>query len=405
MPLRISCADGLDRERAVAAADGERCRRVGGHGDADDLLAGREIAGLIADRGAVMRVRRLADLFRRDLSRLGTPPPSGGIAGADAGLLLAYAYPDRIGRRRGDSGRYLLANGRGAAFSGPDGLSRHEFLVIADLDAGEREARIHLAAPVALADLAEHVGHSIVTVERVAWDRREAAVVARREQRLGAVVLEDVPLRNAAPALTIAAMLDGVRELGIEALPWSRAARTLQTRIAFVCDAMTPAGAPSDWPDLSDGALTASLEDWLAPYLDGITRRDHLSRLDLVEILGARLDYAHRQALERLAPTHFTVPSGSRIPIDYGADPPRIAVRLQEVFGLATTPKVADGRVALALELLSPAQRPVQVTRDLESFWTRGYAEVRKELKGRYPKHHWPEDPRTAQATARARPR
>ncbi|MFO0334112.1 MAG: ATP-dependent helicase C-terminal domain-containing protein, partial [Pseudomonadota bacterium] len=152
-------------------------------------------------------------------------------------------------------------------------------------------------------------------------------------------------------------------------------------------------------------ALAGTLEHWLAPWLDGITRREHLARLDLVEILRARLDYPAQQALDRLAPTHLEVPSGSRIPIDYGGDAPSIAVRLQEMFGLTTTPTVADGRVPLTVELLSPAGRPVQVTRDLASFWARGYAEVKKELKGRYPKHYWPDDPLQARPTARVRPR
>ncbi len=365
-----------------------------------ELLAGREVAGLEADRGALARVRRLATLWAGALP----PAPGSRVTVADAGLLLATAYPDRIARRRGDSPRYLLANGRGAAFPGPDALSRHEFLVIADLDAGEREARIHLAAPVAREALVESLGEAVRRVDRVEWDRREAAVVARREWRYGALVLEEAPLRAAPRDAQVAAMLDGVADLGLDALPWSRAARVLQTRVAFVRAALG-ADAASAWPDLADGALAATLADWLGPYLDGILRRDHLARLDLASILAARLDHAQQRELDRLAPTHLTVPSGSRVPIDYDSDPPRISVRLQEVFGMATTPRVANGRVALALELLSPAHRPVQVTRDLESFWARGYAEVRRELKGRYPKHHWPDDPMTAEPTARARPR
>jgi ATP-dependent helicase HrpB len=365
-----------------------------------ELLAGRNVAGLEADRGALARVRRLATLWTRDLPR--APGPVVDVP--DPGLLLATAYPDRIARRRGDSPRYLLANGRGAAFPGPDALTRHEFLVIADLDAGEREARIHLAAAVARQALFAALDTAAVTVDRVEWDRREGAVIARRERRYGALVLEDGPLREPAPEAQVAAMLSGIRELGLEALPWSRAARTLQTRVGFVRRALG-AEAAAAWPDLADATLAATLAEWLGPYLGGITRRDHLARLDLAAILAAPLEHARQRELERLAPTHLTVPSGSRVPIDYEADPPRISVRLQEVFGMATTPRVADGRIALALELLSPAHRPVQVTRDLESFWARGYAEVRKELKGRYPKHFWPEDPTTAEPTARARPR
>jgi ATP-dependent helicase HrpB len=241
-------------------------------------------------------------------------------------------------------------------------------------------------------------------VDRVEWDRREAAIVARREWRYGALVLDEAPLSDAPGDAQVAAMLDGIADLGLDALPWSRAARALQTRLAFV-RATLGVEAASTWPDFADAVLAATLADWLGPYLDGILRRDHLARLDLAAILAARLDHTQQRELDRLAPTHLTVPSGSRVPIDYDSDPPRISVRLQEVFGMATTPRVANGRVALALELLSPAHRPVQVTRDLESFWARGYAEVRKELKGRYPKHYWPDDPTTAEPTARARPR
>ncbi len=396
----------------LAALLGERdlARTRPGERDADltkrlELLRGGAVAGLEADRGALARTRRLAEMFERDLAaaRRGAAAPEGSAA-ADPGVLLACAYPDRVGRRRGDSARYLLANGRGAAFAGPDALARHEFIVVADLDAGEREARIHLAAPVSLALLLEHFAADIVVVDRVEWDRREQAVVARRERRLGALVLEELPLRGARPEAEAAAMLAGIAELGLGALPWTPAAENLRARVAFLRQALPPEDA-ARWPDWSDAGLAATLGDWLAPFLDGITRRDHLARLDLAAILHARLAYADAQALERLAPTHLTVPSGSRVPIDYASDPPRIAVRLQEMFGLATGPSVAGGRVRLAIELLSPARRPVQLTRDLESFWARGYAEVRKELKGRYPKHYWPDDPRLAEPTARVRPR
>jgi ATP-dependent helicase HrpB len=394
----------------LAALLGERdiARTRPGERDADlakrlELLDGRPVAGLEADRGAIARARRLATAFEREVLALGESAGGPRLEAPDAGLLLALAYPDRIARRRGEGGRYLLANGRGAAFAGPDGLARREFLVIADLDAGEREARIHLAAAVEPAALAALPGLGLEERERVEWDRREEAVIARRERRLGALLFDELPLRGAHPEAEARAMLTGVAELGLAALPWTPAAESLRARVAFLRQALPPAAAAA-WPDWSDAALTASLEDWLAPALGGITRRDHLARLDLAAILAARLEHGQRRSLETLAPTHLVVPSGSRVPIDYALDPPRIAVRLQEVFGLATTPAVADGRVRLAIELLSPARRPVQLTRDLESFWARGYAEVRKELKGRYPKHYWPDDPRVAEPTARVRP-
>lgn len=397
----------------LAALLGERdlARTRPGERDADlgrriELLHGRSVAGLEASRGAIERVRRLAALWQRALgaARGGGPPPAGGVDTADAGLLLAFAYPDRIGRRRGDGGRYLLSSGRGAAFTGPDALASQEFIVVAELDGGAREARIYLAAPLSRGALRAHLAHRIVDRERVEWDRREAAVVARRERLLGAMVVEEQALARPSPALQVAAMIEGIGELGLAALPWSAAARSLQTRVSFLRRVLAPTDAER-WPDLGDATLAATLADWLAPYLDGITRRDHLARLDLASILRSRLDHAAQQALERLAPTHLVVPSGSRMPIDYAAEPPRIAARLQEMFGLTSTPTVAGGRVALAVELLSPAGRPVQVTRDLASFWARGYAEVRKELKGRYPKHYWPDDPLQAEPTARVRPR
>jgi ATP-dependent helicase HrpB len=398
----------------LAALLGERdlARTRPGERDADltkrlELLRGGTVAGLEADRAALARARRLATLFERDVAaaRRGAADEAGASTETpDPGLLLAFAYPDRIGRRRGDGGRYLLANGRGAAFAGPDALARQEYIVVADLDAGEREARIHLAAPVPLALLLEHFAAQTVVEDRVAWDRRAQAVAVRRERRLGALVLEELAPAGVPRAAVTAAMLAGIGELGLAALPWTPAATGLRARVAFLRAVLPPEEA-TRWPDWSDAALATTLGDWLAPYLEGITRRDHLARLDLASILQARLSYADLQELERLAPTQLTVPSGSRVTIDYAADPPRIAARLQEMFGLASTPAVAGGRVRLAIELLSPARRPVQLTRDLESFWARGYAEVRKELKGRYPKHYWPDDPRLAQPTARVRPR
>jgi ATP-dependent helicase HrpB len=404
-------------ELAALLTERDVARTRPGERDADlrkrlEILRGGSVVGLEADRGGVQRARRLAQQWERQLHESRTTAPGARSSEPEPGLLLAFAYPDRVGRRRGDGGRYLLANGRGAAFAGPDALSSAEFIVVADLDAGEREARIHLAAPLQRADLLAHFAHDLVTTERVEWDRREQAVVAKRERRLGALVIDEATIRDAAPERQAAAMLQGVRDLGLEALPWTNAARALQARLLFLHGLATGVGtaagtasAAGDWPDVADATLLATLDDWLAPFLDGITRRDHLQRLDLVAILKSRLDYAGQQALDRLAPTHLEVPSGSRIPIDYGGAAPSLAVRLQEMFGLTETPAVGGGRVPLTIELLSPAGRPVQVTRDLVSFWARGYPEVKKELKGRYPKHYWPEDPYQAEPTARARPR
>jgi len=396
-------ARGVATELAALLAERDPVRTRAHERDADigkrlELLNGGRVLGLEADRGALERCRRLAALWLGELEAA----PDGEVEDADAGALLALAYPDRVGRRRGDGGRYLLASGRGAAFPGPDALARHEFLVVATLDGGEREARIQLAAPIERATLEAVLAGRLETRERVEWDRREAAVIARREVRLGALVIEEAALPNPDPERARLAMLTGVLELGLGALPWTPAARSLQARVGFMRS--LPAAPAGPWPDLGDAHLAATLGEWLGPYLAGITRRDHLARLDLAALLGATLDAAQRAALARLAPTHLEVPSGSTIPIDYSGAAPSVAVRLQEMFGLKVTPTVG-GSVPLTIELLSPARRPVQVTRDLASFWARGYAEVRRELKGRYPKHYWPDDPHTAAPTARAKPR
>ncbi len=359
------------------------------------LLRGDGVAHLEADRAALARARQLVK-----------HSGASGLTERDhvdyAGALLAVAYPDRIAMRRGDTARYLLANGRGASFKDVDALSRCPLLVIAELDGADRDARIFLAAPVSLAALAESVGHRLQWVDQVSWDDREQAVMARRERRLGALVLEDRPWPEAPEEALTQAMLEGMKAMGLNALPWSRDSNALKLRAQFI--AALP-GEEGLWPDLSDEGLLASLSDWLLPWLSGCTRRSHLSRLNMSHIVEALLGYERKQKLDAWAPTHLTVPSGSRLPIDYEGDSPALSVRLQELFGLKSTPRLAGGRVPLTLRLTSPAGRPVQVTRDLDSFWARGYAEVRKELKGRYPKHYWPEDPLTAEPTARARPR
>jgi ATP-dependent helicase HrpB len=236
----------------------------------------------------------------------------------------------------------------------------------------------------------------------VRWSTREQAVRSGDEERLGALVLDFSAGSEADPEALRAAMLRGLSELGLEALPWTPAARVLQTRVVNVRE-WQPRG---HWPDLSDAALAASLDEWLGPFLGGITRRGHLQRLDLEAALRARLDWSQQQALDQLLPTHFRVPSGSRVALQYRLDgPPLLAARIQELFGQAESPRVCENRVSVVVQLLSPARRPVQVTRDLAGFWRRTYFEVRKELRGRYPKHYWPDDPATATATARVRPR
>ncbi|MCG3144314.1 MAG: hypothetical protein HONDAALG_01733 [Gammaproteobacteria bacterium] len=357
-------------------------------------------AGAEVDRGVRERVRRLADGWRAQLG-VGRGDGKRDAIDSHTGILLALAYPDRIARRRGSqAGRFQLSNGRGAAFAETDLLARADFLAIADLDAGEREARVFLAAPLELAQAQSVFAGQITTSDTVAWDRRAEAVVARREQRLGSLVIAESALDSVDPRVAGDAMLDGVRALGIGALPWNDAARAWQARVAFM-----RRHEPAAWPDVSDHHLFATVEHWLAPFLAGMTRREHLARLDLPAVLGALLTWRQQRDLDEQAPTHIAVPSGSRVTLDYSAgEAPVLAARLQEMFGLRETPRLARGRAAVVIHLLSPAGRPVQVTRDLASFWASGYQEVRKELKGRYPKHYWPEDPLTAVATRRVKP-
>jgi ATP-dependent helicase HrpB len=357
--------------------------------------------GITVDSRAKTQAARSSEHWQREFTR-------GRADSADpdlwTGILLAWAYPDRIGRARGDGGRYLLANGRGARFGEPQALAKSEFIVAAELDGAEREARIFLAAPLRLADLEQHFSAQFVDRADVVWDEREHAIRARRERRLGALVLESAEIRNPDAQAVQDATLTGLRHLGIAGLPWTSGLRQWQARVMLM--RQYAVAAPEPWPDLSDAALAATLEEWAPPWISGCTRREHFARMDLGNALRSRLNYAQGAILEREAPTHFTVPSGSSVSIDYmDGEIPTLSVRLQEVFGLHQTPSIAAGRLPLLLKLLSPARRPVQITRDLVSFWNRGYHEVKKDLKGRYPKHYWPEDPYTAEPTRRARPR
>jgi ATP-dependent helicase HrpB len=322
---------------------------------------------------------------------------------AQSGQVLALAYPDRLAQRRGGAGQFRLSNGRGAMLRPHDPLAGEDFLAVGSLDGDAREARIFLAAPIALAEIEEDFAGVIEIRDQLAWNARAETVDAKRERRLWSLVLEEKPLKKPQPDQLVVAMIEGIRTMGLEVLPWSGTARALQARVAFLLRAGDERHA---WPDLSDAALLAGLEEWLAPYLSGMTRRAHLANLDLMEALLARLDWKQRQALDELAPTHLTVPSGSRVPLDYqSGEVPVLAVRLQEMFGATDTPTVAGGKVQVLLHLLSPARRPVQVTRDLKGFWSSSYRAVKADMKGQYPKHHWPDDPLQAEPTARAKPR
>ena len=341
--------------------------------------------------------RQIAEVARRLTPRGDTGTPDVAMTGE----LLALAYPDRIGRRRpGLAGRYLLSGGRGVALPEGDALANEEFLVVADLDGSGQDARVFLAAPITPAGIEEAYADRIADEEVLRWNAQDGAVQARRQRRLGALVLDDKPLSRSDPEKLKAAMIEGVRQMGLTCLPWTDDLQAWRQRINFL------RLHDASWPDLSDDALLASLGDWLAPFLNDASRRSHLSRVDLGAALRALVPWEKQRDLDRLAPSHIEVPSGSRIPIDY-ANPaePTLSVRLQEMFGLIDTPRIAGGKVPMTIHLLSPARRPVQVTRDLASFWKSGYRDVKAELKGRYPKHYWPDDPLVAEATARVKPR
>jgi ATP-dependent helicase HrpB len=357
------------------------------------------------DRAALDRVQRTA----RSLETMTGAGAGAGAAAArhreepsddeGVGALLAHAFPDRIGQRRdGPAARYLLSNGRGAAFAQPSSLARAPFIVAAALDDRDREARIDLAAALSEAALERELADRITVDESFGWDSNLAAVLWRRVRRFDSLVLEAQTRAPAAGSQTTAAMLVGIGELGLDALPWDQESRTLQARMEFV--RKLARGDLAAWPASDDTTLAATLDQWLPDWLTGITRREHLGRLPLAEALRARLTSIQLRALELLAPRELAMPSGSQVRVDYLDDnAPCVAVRMQEVFGLAATPRIGGGTVPVTFVLLSPARRPLQITRDLAGFWGNSYVAVRKEMRGRYPKHAWPENPLEAAPT------
>ncbi len=381
---------------------------LGGHSgpaDADlqlrlELLGARDLPGMhhnwTVDRGRVERVRAESRAWRATLREASTGVRSTATAKDDPpspGLLLALAYPDRVGRRRtGQAGRFLLRNGQGVATDSP-ALLHTDFIVAAQLDGARRESRVWLAAPVTEGEVLALFGDQVESEEVVEWNDQIGALTAARRTRLGAIVLSEKPLKDPDPRLVLAALGEWMARAGLGVLIWSEDSRAVRDRLAFVRRLLGP-----PWPDVSDPALLANLEPWLGPDLVGVRRRGDLERIDPGRALLGLLGWEERQALDHLAPTHLTVPTGSRLRVDY-SDPqaPVLAVRLQEVFGLTETPRVGGGRVPVTMHLLSPARRPVQVTQDLAGFWRTSYFDVRKELRGRYPKHYWPDDPLVAE--------
>ncbi|MES2819404.1 MAG: ATP-dependent helicase HrpB [Pseudomonadota bacterium] len=391
----------------LAALLGERDIQRGGGADLHSRLA---LLGAGAARGEVQRLRQLARQFR-GLLRGGAANSEVSFAAGDPrglGLLLAFAYPDRVARqRRAGGAEYRLANGRAALFAEADALMKHEWLVVADLGSrqGQREERIYLAAALDPGLFDGVLAEQLSERETLEWDEREGLLRAERQRRVGELILSREPLSTLDEISRSRALLELVRRKGLELLPWTPELRQWQARVALLRGLDLASQATSEWPAVDDAALLAGLEDWLQPYLGKVTRLGHFANLDLAGLLQNLLPWPLPQRLEELAPRALAVPSGSRIGLDYGESPPVLAVRLQELFGLGETPRIAGGRQAVKLHLLSPARRPVQVTQDLASFWRNTYQEVKKDLKGRYPKHYWPDDPLIAEPTARAKPR
>jgi ATP-dependent helicase HrpB len=344
--------------------------------------------------GNVKRIRQLAGAYRarlEDTLTASAPLPSSGGDAYTVGRLIALAYPERVAQRRdGSFERYKLSGGRGVKLMPSDPLSHETYLAVAHLDAGQDEGRVHLAAPLDVRDLAAK------TQDLVAWDAKTGTLQAVRERRVGELILETKPLQTIPESLRLTALCDAVRLEGLALLNANETAQQWQARV----ESLRAWRPKIDLPDSSDAALLDTLEEWLTPFLSGVRKREDFARIDVLAAFSTRLSYAQSQTLERLAPQKLSVPSGSSIRLEYGADgsAPVLAVRLQEVFGLLETPAVNENRTPVLLHLLSPAYRPVQVTQDLRSFWQNTYPNVRRELKIRYPKHAWPEDPWTAEA-------
>jgi len=394
----------------VAALLGERDILRGAGADLHSrlvLLSGEERAARGA-QGGVQRARQLARQYRGYLRGKATEPVSDPDHPRWLGALLALAYPDRVAQqRRAGGAEYRLANGRAALFAEADSLMKQAWLVIADLGSrqGQREERIYLAADFDPALFDSVLAEQVRVVDQLDWDEREGVLRAERQRKVGELILSREPLTGLDETARSQALVNLVRRKGLELLPWTPELRQWQARVALLRQLDLGSKGGSEWPDVSDAALLKNLEHWLMPYLGKVSRLSHFANLDLSSIVHNLLPWPLPQRLDEQAPHHLSVPSGSSIRLDYSEQPPILAVRLQELFGLSDTPRIAGGRQVVKLHLLSPARRPVQVTQDLANFWRSTYAEVKKDLKGRYPKHYWPDDPLVAEATARIKPR
>jgi ATP-dependent helicase HrpB len=361
-------------------------------------------------RDRSQRASSARDMARRWASQVASPSPlvgegrGGGypakIGDLSTGVMLAFAFPDRVAKNRGN-GSFVLANGRGAAVEQTSALARAPYIAVGELTGTAAAGRILLAAPITEGEIETQFGSHIETSDEISFDRAALALRARRRKTLHAITLSEAPLTLTPSADTARIFVDGLIAAGLDRLPWSKSAKQWRDRVMFLRKA-----EGESWPDLSGDGLIAAAAEWLVPALDDKTSLKDFSAAELSEALQTLLSWDLRARLEREAPTHFEAPTGTMLAIDYEAEQgPTIAVRLQELFGLDTHPSIAKGKVPLVLELLSPAQRPVQVTRDLPGFWRGSYTAVRSDLRGRYPRHPWPEDPANALPTRRVKPR
>ncbi|MEJ6397618.1 ATP-dependent helicase HrpB [Yoonia sp. 208BN28-4] len=350
-------------------------------------VAGRYQGPGQVNRGAIAQIN--AEIARLSRKRQTS------VAPLSVAAMAALAYPDRIGlRRAGDAPRYVLSGGKGAVIDAGDPLAGQRLIVATDLDGDTREARVRQAAAISEAEVRDLFGDQIAWHDVCLWSRRDNRVLTRKQERLGALVLDDRTWSDAPDTAVAAAMIDGIAQLGLRLPP---SAARFRSRVMLL--RATDAGLP----DMSDEKLMATLGDWLLPHLAGVRSAADWKAFDPLPALRAMLDYDQMRRLDQAAPSHFTTPLGRRVPIDYGADTPEITLRLQELFGTTTHPTV--GRTPLRVVLLSPGQKPVQVTTDIPNFWATSYADVRRDMRGRYPRHPWPEDPTQADPTLRAKPR
>ncbi|WP_243374459.1 ATP-dependent helicase HrpB [Microvirga solisilvae] len=385
-------------------------------GESGQARDAADLAAVLVERGLggdMVDLTERVEHFRRDRSRRaedmrrmaeGWAKRETGAAKSEPrslGALLTLAYPDRLAKARGKPGEYLMANGRGASMEAHERLAKEPYLAIAEISGGAASARILAAAPVAIEEIEAAFGEHIDQKDEVTFDRQAKALRARGVRRLGALVFNERPLKVPATEEAARALADGLMSLGLDALPWSKALAQWRERVMFLRKA-----EGDEWPDLSDEALVATAAEWLAPHLVGKAGLNDIGADLLSEAVRSLLPWNLQRRLDAEAPTHIEVPTGSQIAIDYrGEEGPVLAVRVQELFGLDKHPTIAAGRVPLILHLLSPAQRPIQITRDLPGFWRGSWAAVRADMRGQYPKHPWPDDPVTAPPTRRAKPR